>query len=376
MLFSYTDENTPPLNFMDSSSILIVEGSSINREQIATICSSFSSTVDEAEDSIGALRLFKAKQHALVIVDSDVKPLEGFDLVVQIRRSQPRVRCILMTEVFDKRLRAASVQWPFLDVIVKPLVISDLQSVIRVALGQERGATHALGSIAMSNRMDECLALIGGSDSIGAVRRELGEIIHAKEPILLTGPVGIGKPYIANLIHTYGPYGKSPFVECRCDTMSAIDLSELLIGPKGRWGALLEQARNSTLVLHYVEALPMDVQSLLADEFKKISKSIHVICLAYTSLDEELANGTIDDRLYFEISLCELKIPPLADRLEDIEAIIQYIVLNHERYDVPYQYSEEEVDQLVQECRNLPLTRNVDELLEHVRSHASGAVPV
>jgi len=158
--------------------------------------------------------------------------------------------------------------------------------------------------------------------------------------------------------------------------MSHVDLSELLIGPKGRWGAILERARNTTLVLHYVETLPMEVQGWLADSFKKISQSMHVICLAYTSLDEELANGTIDDQLYFEISLCQLDIPRLADRPEDIGAITRHILKHHERYEIARQYSEDEIEQLIDECEVLPMKRNVDELLEHLRSHASDRLSV
>ncbi len=357
---------------MDSSSILLVDHSPSERDLISTLCSGFSSTIDEAEDAIDALRLFEAKRHALVIVDSNVQPGGGFELVVRIRKREPKVRCILLAEVLDQRLRAAMVHWQFLDVVARPLVITDIQAAIRVALGKDRGETHALSSVAMSNRMDECLALLGNSDAIGAVRSELGEVIHRKQPILLSGPVGIGKPYIARFIHNYGPYGKSEFVECQCNQMSSIDLEQLLIGPKGRWGALLERARNTTLVLHYVETLPMEVQGWLADSFKKIAASMHVICLAYTSLDEELANGTIDDRLYFEISLCQLEIPCLADRPQDIEAIICYMVKHHERYDIPYDYSDTEIQALIEECEALPLERNVDELMEYVRSHASG----
>lgn len=350
---------------------MIVDGSLEARELIATLCCGYSSTVDEAADGIDALRLFEDKRHALVIIDSAVKPMGGFELVVQMRKSQARVRCVLMAEVFDQRLRAAVVHWEFLDVVAKPLVISDLQASIRVALGQQRGATHKLSAVAMSNRMDECLALLGNSDSIGRVRRELGEVIHTKQPILISGPVGIGKPDIANWIHCYGPYANSEFVECRCNEMSSIDLSELLIGPKGRWGALLERARNTTLVLHYVETLPLEVQGWLADAFKEISESMHVICLAYTSLNEELANGTIDDRLYFEISLCQLEIPRLADRPQDIEGIIRYIMRHRELYEIPYECSAAKVEKLIENCIDIPLERNVDELLERLRSYAS-----
>ena len=361
---------------MDSSSILVVDHSPEERDIITTLCSGFSSTIDEAEDAIDALRLFEAKRHALVIVDSEVQPGGGFELVVRIRKREPKVRCIILAKVLDQRLRAAMVHWQFLDVVARPLVINDIQAAIRVALGKNRGETHALSSVAMSNRMDECLALLGNSNAIGSVRRELGKVIHAKQPILLTGPEGIGKPYIARFIHDYGPYGKSEFVECRCNQMSSIDLEQLLIGPRGRWGALLERARNTTLVLHYVETLPLEVQGWLADSFKKIAASMHVICLAYTSLDEELANGMIDDNLYFEISLCQLDIPRLTDRPQDIESIIRYMVKHHERYEIPYEYSEKEIEQLVEECQALPLERNVDELMEHIRAHAAELISV
>jgi DNA-binding NtrC family response regulator len=358
---------------MDSP-ILVVDNSAEERDLIVTLCSSFSSAVDEAGDAIDALRLFELKRHALVIVDSNVQPMGSFELIVRMRKREPKVRCVLLADVLDQRLRAAVVQWEFLDVVSKPLAIGDIQASIRVALGQERGATHALSPVAMSNRMDECLALLGNSSAIGAVRCDLGEMIHTKLPILISGPVGIGKPYIASLIHDYGPYARSELVECRCNQMSRIDLSELLIGPKGRWGAILERARNTTLVLHYVETLPMEVQGWLADSFKKIAESMHVICLAYTSLDEELANGTIDDRLYFEISLCQLEIPKLADRPQDIEAIIHYIVRHHERYEIPAGYSDSDVEQLIEECTKLPPKLNVDGLLERVRAHGSDCV--
>ena len=51
--------------------------------------------------------------------------------------------------------------------------------------------------------------------------------------------------------------------------------------------------------------------------------------------------------------------------------MVRYITRNHERYDISYEYSRQEVDLLVAELRGIELGRNVDERLERVRAHAA-----
>ena len=77
--------------------------------------------MDEAEDSIDALRLFAAKKYALAIVDFGISPMTGFDVVMRMRQRHPEVRCILMLEVLDAHFRAAEAQFPFLDVVLSHL---------------------------------------------------------------------------------------------------------------------------------------------------------------------------------------------------------------------------------------------------------------
>ncbi|CAA6678521.1 MULTISPECIES: sigma-54 dependent transcriptional regulator [unclassified Lentimonas] len=360
----------------DSPTILFVDDSKMDREVVSALCAGLNYSIDLAGSGADALTLFKQKHYDLVMTDYKMEPMDGFEFVEKVLEIKPSAVCVLMTGYLDLRARSAVEGSGFFDVLSKPVNIRALSEVLRVALGRERGATGIMSPIALSNRMDQCLGLLGDSKEIGIVRRELKEKINLKEPILISGPIGTGKSYIARFIHEHGPFAKSHFVECHCNELDEEALMTQLLSREGEWGTLLNEARGGTLVLHYVEALPMEFQRLLANAFQEIAESMHVICLAYTCLDEELSKGTIDDNLYFEISLCQLIVPSLEERPQDVEAMARHIISKPKQYGISYEYGREEADLLVVELRRMELTRNIEGLLEHIRTvaatHAGG----
>ena len=360
----------------DSPSILFVDDSKMDREVVSALCKGLNYRVDQAGSGAEALSLLQEKDYDLVMTDYKMEPMDGFELVEKVLEIKPSAVCVLMTGYLDLRARSAVENSGFFDVLSKPVSIHALSEVLRVALGRERGASGMMSPIALSNRMDQCLALLGDSKEIGIVRRELKEEINLKEPILISGPISVGKTFIARFIHEHGPFAKSHFVECHCEELKGEAFSTQLLSPEGEWGALLNEARGGTLVLHSVEALPLDCQRLLANAFQKIAQKMHVICLADTSLDEELSEGTIDDLLYFEISLCQLIVPCLETRPQDVEAMTRHIISNPAQYGISYEYGREEADLLVVELRRMPLSRNVEQLLEHIRANAAAHVGV
>lgn len=350
--------------------VLVADSSSTDREMISVLCAGLNCEVDLAEHSVDAIRLYEAKRHDLVLTDHRLTPSDGFELFDKIRALNSEAACILMAAFLDRRTRFAVEVNGFFDVITKPLCVSDLRESLALALGVKRGATKELSPIALSNRMDGCLALLGNSPKIAEVRNELRELIFLKQPILIAGAVGIGKPYIARFIHQHGPFANSHYVDCKCNELDARSLESELLGPDGQWGSLLEVARGGTLVLHYVETFPMDFQRRLAKYFQAIAQEMHIICLAYANLDEELSNGTIDDNLYFEISLCQLVIPDLSERPQDVEAMVRYITQTPDDFGVPCQYNRASIDLMVADLRRTKLTHNIDELIERIRKHA------
>jgi DNA-binding NtrC family response regulator len=356
------------MNASRPSSILLMVTDSADREMITALCTSLSCEVDTGGLDDDSLHLYESKRHDLVILEYGTDSIDTIELFDEIRAVNSEAVCLLLVSDLDQ-MRTAKLKGVFFDIIKKPFCGSDLKESISVALEAKRGASKSLSPIAMSNRMDKCVALLGSSSKIANLRSGLREMIALKQPISLAGSKGIGKPYIARFIHENGGFANSHFFEYHCKDFDDQSLNVQLLDKQGKWGELLNRARGGTLVLHNVERFPLDFQRLFASHFKEISSEMHLLLLADKRLDEEVCHGTIDDKLYFEISLCELVVPNLSERTEDLDAMVRYVAEHAAHFGLPFQYDEEQIDLMVAELSIVDLKRNVDELIERMSAY-------
>ena len=352
---------------MSSFSILIVDDSRVDREIVSLACESLDCVVDVAGNGSEALVLYAEKEHNIVLADYQMEPVKGTTLISQIRKIDPDARCILMSGYPDAELMQYLDSDERTKYIPKPIRPENLRERLRVVMNQHRGATESASGIALTNRMDQCVALLGESPEICKVRKRLAELITRTMPLILEGPYGVGKPEIAELIHRYGPFAESHFVEFDCTGVGEAEFQLKLVGADDEEGEVLKEAKDGTLVLRHLADLPMSCQAVLAAAFKRISKQTHVICILDETLDDLMDDGRLDDMLYFELSLDTLHIPALSERPVDVEAMVRFIVGNPERFELKRRLSSVEIDAQVAILRKTYLQGNVEELIRRVQ---------
>lgn len=352
---------------MSLFSILIVDDSQVDREIISLACESLDCDIDVASNGKEALELYAKKRHTIVLTDYQMQPVKGTGLITQIREIVPEARCILMSAYPDAELMSYLDSDECTKYISKPIRPENLRERLRVALNQHRGATDILSDIALTNRMDQCVALLGESPEICKVRKRLSALIPRTAPFILEGPYGVGKPEIAELIHRYGPFADSHFVEYDCTGVEEAQFRQDLIGENDRDGTVLQDAENGTLVIRHIAALPMDCQAVLATSFKRIAKQTHLICMLDETLDDLMDAGHMHDMLYFELSLETLHIPALSERPVDVEAMVRFVATHPERFKLDRRLNSVEIDAQVAVLRKTHLEGNVEELVRRVR---------
>ncbi|ADE54434.1 response regulator [Coraliomargarita akajimensis] len=350
-----------------SASILVVDDSAVDREIVSIACSSLECSVEMASGGAEALELYKEKRHTLVLTDYQMAPLNGIDLVLRLKECDPDVECILMTGFPDAQLLNFVQEHELASIITKPIRPGNLRDQLRVALNRDRGATVETSGIALSNRMDDCLPLLGESLEICGVRKRITQLLETSKPLLIQGAVDGGKLEIAQFLHQHGRYGESHYIECHCADMDDASAEAQLLREDGTWGALLQAARNGTLVIANVERLSLPIQQALASQYKAICEAMHVITLADGSLDDLMEEGRLDDLLYFELSLEMLQIPSLMERLMDVDAMVRHIVGNPKRYRLQRELNAIELDALVAMVRRSGVELNTRVVLEQVR---------
>jgi PAS domain S-box-containing protein len=162
--------------------------------------------------------------------------------------------------------------------------------------------------------------------------------------VLLTGPSGVGKEAIANMIHHLSPRKDKPFIKVNCAAIPETLLESELFGyEKGAFtGAqangkigLFELADHGTIMLDEIGEMPLSLQVKLlrvlqerqvqrigSHKTKKLD--IRIIAATNQNLPDLIAKGKFRKDLYYRLQVIELFIPPLAERPEDIEPLLDH----------------------------------------------------
>lgn len=352
---------------MKLNTVLVVDDSLADLEAVSLACACLDCRVEAVSCVEEALTLYSEKKHALVLTDYMMEPMDGVDLIRELREIDPDVNFLIMSGYPDARLNAFRAEIGLPSIITKPIKQANLAEQIRVALHRRLGATEKLSGISLSNHMDQCVPLLGQSPQLCNVRKQIADLLDDNNPIFIEGPFGVGKPCVARFIHNAGTYANSHLVECVCKGASSQELSSKLISEDGVWGSALHEAENGTLVLAHFEEIPLPIQRALAAEMKAISRKCRFIIWANAMLDDLLDEGRIDIELYYFLAFNTIHLPPLSERPVDIEEILRFLSSFPEKFGLERKLASTEIDILVAELRREELPGNLRELQDRMR---------
>jgi DNA-binding NtrC family response regulator len=139
-------------------------------------------------------------------------------------------------------------------------------------------------------------------------------------PVWLVGEPGSGKETTARIIHHTGTLRERMFVAMDCSSLQPYLLESLLFGHGGQ--GLASSERVGTLFLKEPAALPRDLQSRLLDVFLESKPgALRIVCASACPAHDDVSRGQLLPDFDSTLSVLELRIPPLRDRLEDLPRI-------------------------------------------------------
>ncbi|MEZ4295652.1 MAG: sigma 54-interacting transcriptional regulator [Polyangiaceae bacterium] len=176
--------------------------------------------------------------------------------------------------------------------------------------------------------------------------RRLYELVDRVAParinVLIHGETGVGKEVLAEAIHTRSSRAHKPFLRLNCGAFSEPLLESELFGhEKGSFtGAamskpgLLESAEGGTVLLDEIGELPMALQVKLLRvlEERRVRRvggltakpiDVRFVAATHRDLEGEVARGTFRQDLFFRLNGITLNIPPLRERVEEIEPLAE-----------------------------------------------------
>ncbi len=173
----------------------------------------------------------------------------------------------------------------------------------------------------------------------------VNKVAGSNSNVLITGESGVGKEIIANMVHDISDRSNMPFIPINCQYYSSnLIESELFGHEKGAFTGAeskrighLEEANGGTVFLDEIGDMeePTQIKLLRVLETKQIERmgsnklinvNFRLICATNKDLKKAVSESKFREDLYFRINTIEIKIPPLRNRKEDLEDMINFFI--------------------------------------------------
>jgi two-component system, NtrC family, response regulator AlgB len=275
-----------------------------------------------------------------VLLDLNLGPEKGLDILEQIRKVQPNLPVVIFTAQGSVKNAVEAMRRGAVDFLEKPftreqfhLVIARVQRFNELKQNIERLELEVKESNAQS---PEILL-----DSSTPLMKEVMDTLlrAAKTPasILILGESGTGKSVVARAVHQQSHLANRPFVTVSCPSLSKELLESELFGHvkgaftgalRDHWGKV-KAAAGGTLFLDEIGDLPMEIQPKLLRllqerEYERVGENVtrhaEVRIIAATSQDlrKRVADGAFREDLFFRLNVIMAEMPPLRERPGDL----------------------------------------------------------
>ena len=297
--------------------------------------------VDTFCDAASALVRFKDGDHDIVITDMYMPTMSGLDVIRSMTEWSPNALILVMTGEGTVKNAVEAIKAGAQSYLQKPFEVSELEHEVNklCELASKRFQNDYL--MATLKTMND--PIVGQSKAILDMKDRIKSIAKTNSSIMIQGESGTGKELIAQAIHEQSDRADFPMVKINCAALSPSLLESELFGhEKGAFtGAiqtkkgLFESANGSTLFLDEIGEMPLEMQAKLLRVLQEktfvrvggntlLKSDFRLVCATHRNLEELIEQKKFRNDLYYRINVVPISIPPLRDRKEDLNLLIEY----------------------------------------------------
>jgi two-component system nitrogen regulation response regulator NtrX len=323
-----------------ASDILIVDDEADIRENIAGILEDEGHRTRLARDSDEALKAIEERRPHLVVLDIWLQGsrLDGLEVLNVIKRAHPDLPVVIISGHGNIEMAVTAIRRGAYDYIEKPFKSDRL---ILVALRALEASKLQREVKQLRERAAVSFDMIGTSTAINQLRSAIERVAPTNSRILIRGAAGSGKELAARMIHLKSQRAEGPFVVLNAASMAPERVEEELFGTEDMAGprkvGALEEAHGGTLYIDEVADMPLETQGkvlrvLVEQKFlrvggaQKVAVDVRLVSSTSRDLEREMAENRFREDLYHRLNVVPLRVPSLAERRDDIPAMINYFV--------------------------------------------------
>ncbi len=324
-----------------ANDILVVDDEVDIRELVAGILEDEGYVVRTAGNADDALNAIESRRPQLVLLDIwlEGSRLDGLALLDVIKANHPDLPVVMISGHGNIETAVAAIKQGAYDFIEKPfnadrLVVIASRAIETLRLRREVNS--------LKQQHPQAQKLVGQSAAMNGLRQNIERIAPTNSRIFIVGASGSGKELTARIIHNASARASGPFVVINAAAITPERMELELFGTEAegdqprKLGAL-EEADGGTLFIDEIADMPRETQNrilrvLTEQTFQrlkgnvKVQVDVRVISSTARDIEHEIAEGRFREDLFHRLSVVPIRVPPLAERREDIPELVQHFL--------------------------------------------------
>ncbi len=311
--------------------------------------------VELAHNVETALNKLTASSYHLVLTDMTMPKQSGMEILNYIQTENLNLPVIMITAHGTIAIAVEAMKKGAFDFVEKPFNFDTLIFLVERALldktnpkqiekqdGTEQKIVH---TTATDGSSFICREIITQNKDFKKILEMTRTVADTNSTVLIEAESGTGKELLARYLHFHSSRKNAPFVAVNCAALPDTLLESELFGhKKGSFtGAIndhkgkFEQANTGTIFLDEVSEMESALQSKLLrviqekqvvrlGDSKEINLDVRIIATTNRVLKKCVKEGSFREDLYFRLNVIPLTIPPLRDRKDDLEVLIEHFI--------------------------------------------------
>jgi len=299
-------------------------------------------------DGLTAIAALEKESFDCLLVDLNMPGTDGLQVIEKAKQLYPDVEAIIMTGRPSTETAIAAVKVQVFDYLTKPTRLADI-AVILGRVAERRASKKQVTALQHRVRRAEGdNQLIGTHPSMDRVRKLVERVAPTESSVLIRGETGCGKELVAKSVHHHSRRGDKAYVAINCGALPEHLIESELFGhcrgaftgaDSARQG-LFEVADGGTVFLDEIGELPLSMQAKLlrvleTGDIRRIGDNhtvhtnVRIVCATHRDLEKMVEDGLFREDLMFRINTFEIRIPPLRERVADIDALADHLLRRH-----------------------------------------------
>ena len=301
-------------------------------------CSVFQSGQD-------CLNAFKTSNADIVITDLRMPGMNGFELLSSLRAIDENIPVLVMTGYSSVENAVEAMKRGATDFIKKPFDFTELKLMLdRTMKGVRLKNENKLLKRRLGKKRNR-FGMIGDTPVMRSLFNTIEKVTDVNCNVVISGESGTGKELVARALHDYSSRKDAPFVAIDCGALNESMLESELFGheknaftgAEQRQQGLMEQASGGTLFLDEICNISdaMQIKLMRTIESNKITRlgssvainvDVRIIAASNRNLEQAVEHNDLRHDFYHRLNVVKICVPPLAERSEDIPALVEQFV--------------------------------------------------